>query len=152
MFSRALDKDEKTNYWNDSTVQCSSTAADEWKKEMINVDEKSAKNVKINEIVKKDSRRKKEFWYNNVRNRRREEFECRNFHKILHWWYDDDFWQLHKKNFQIWKFFKERERGADARERIKEKKEFKEKQEQEFRKAKKKEINEWVSFLCLTFK
>ena len=61
-------------------------------------------------------------WYNNVWNRRREEFECRDFHKISHQWHDDNLEQLYEILFRIREFFRKRERGAGARKRIKEKK------------------------------
>ena len=52
------------NCRNDSTAQCSDAAADEWKEKkknekMINVDEKSAKNVKMKKIIKKKFSKKK---------------------------------------------------------------------------------------------
>ena len=80
---------------------------------MINIDEKSTENVKMKRIVKKKFSKKK-FWYNNIRNRRREELECRNSYKILYGWYDDNLEQLYKILFRISKFFKKRERGANA--------------------------------------
>ena len=56
------DEAEKVNDRNNSTVQCNDAAADEWKKnkKMINVDEKSTKNVKIKKIIKKKFLKKKE--------------------------------------------------------------------------------------------
>ena len=74
---------------------------------------------------KKILEEEREFWYNDVRNCRREELECRTFYKISHRWHDDDFEQLHEISFWIWKFFKERERDADARERTKKEKNLK---------------------------
>ena len=61
-----FNENEKTNCRNDSTVQCSDAAADEWRKEkkknekMINVGEKLTKNVEIKRVVKKKFSKKKE--------------------------------------------------------------------------------------------
>ena len=52
---------------------------------MINVGEKSTKNMKMKKIVKKKIfEKEREFRYDNVRSRRCEELRCSNFHKILH--------------------------------------------------------------------
>ena len=39
----------------------------------------------------------KESRYDNVRDRRREELECSDFHKISYQWHDDDLEQFHEK-------------------------------------------------------
>ena len=72
------------------------------------------------EILKKE----RKFWYDDVRDRRREEPECRNFHEISHQWHDDDFEKLHERE----EF--EEERGRKLREDEKEK-------------------NRWVNFFSL---
>ena len=64
---------------------------------MINVDEESTENVKMKKIVKKILEEERESRYDDVRNRRREEFECRDFHEILYRWHDDDLEQLYKR-------------------------------------------------------
>ena len=47
---------------------------------MINVDKKSTKNIKMKKIIKKNYKEGTEFWYNDVRKRRFEKFECNNFY------------------------------------------------------------------------
>ena len=51
---------------------------------MINVDEKSTKNVKIKKILRKYFRKRKEFEYNDIRERQRKEFECANIYDVLY--------------------------------------------------------------------
>ena len=68
--------------------------------------------------------KEKESRYDDVRNRRREELECRNFHEVSHQWHDDDLEQFHEKE----EFEEERERKLRENEE---------------------EKNRWVNFFSL---
>ena len=122
---------ERTNCRSDSTTQCSDAAANEWRKEKRKewkndkcrreVDEKRENEKDCEkEILEKE----KESRYDDVRDRRREELECNDFHKVSHRWHDNDFEQLHEKE------------------------EFEEKREQELREDGEEE-DRWINFFSL---
>ena len=117
--SKTFDEDEKTNCQNNSIAQYNDAAADEWKKKWKWKHDKCRREVEERckhekKYWRMSFKEKKELWYNNIRNYKREKFECRNFYKILHRWHDNDLEQLHEILFWIEEFFKERERNIDV--------------------------------------
>ena len=102
--SRTFDENEKANCRSDSTAQYNDAAADKWRKEKRKEWENNKCRREVNEerenernCEKEILEREREFRYNDVRNRQREELECKNFHEVSHRWHDDDLEQLHKK-------------------------------------------------------
>ena len=72
--SKVLDESEKTNYWNDSTIQYNSAAVDKWRKKKwktwkcwreVGGERKDKKNC-----WKKILDEEKKFWYNDILSRR----------------------------------------------------------------------------------
>ena len=116
---------------------------------MINVDEKLTKNVKMKKIVEKRFSKKKKnsdtmmLEIVNMKNS-----NAKSFYKISHRWHDYDFKQLHEIFFRIREFFKERERGAEAREKVKKK--IEKERERELSREEEEE-DKWMNFFYLTF-